>query len=239
MKFCFRPFWTILLIASSSFSALINADTFTTTTYGTLYVDPYVGDTLEQFDPRLGTLTGVRFIAGYNYEANYLVKTFVVDPSLPHFIDFSVSFKAGLRIPFASDQTLRHIASIFVSGAESCNGEPSISSPTLVTSSCSENFPIDLSRFNPGVKSSDVYQRLINDNLLDMFIGTGNLHDLDLKLVGAGGGLYSPNISDSINISRDDTISINSFNRDNNEFYLGAKVSIIYTYNPRRKDSSK
>ncbi len=220
MKFCFRPFWTVLLIASSSFSAIINADTFTTTTHAYIYENPYVGHDLEQFHPRLGKLTGVRFHVNYDYDVNYTFETYIADSRLPHLIDLSMSYRAGLTIPSASDETLHHIASIFVSGSDSCNGDPT-SDPLA----CTEFFEIRLGSNNHPV-TNDVYQRLVNDNLLEMFIGEGHLTGTGLELYhDLPASSHQTIISNSINIKPDyQTVHI----WDD----LEATVSIIYTYTP-------
>jgi hypothetical protein len=221
MKFCFRSFWTILLIVSSSFSAVINADTFTTTTHAFIYDDPYVGHDLEQFHPTLGKLTGVRFHVNYNYDVNYSFETYIADSRLPHLVDLSMSFRAGLTIPSASDETLHQIASIFVSGSDSCNGDP-----TPDPQACTEgSFEIRLGSTNHPV-TNDVYQRLVNDNLLEMFIGEGHLTGTGLELYyDLPASTHQTIISNSINIKPEyHTVHI----WDD----LEATVSIIYTYTP-------
>lgn len=219
MKKISRTFSLALCIAWSSFSGITNADTVTTS--DTLFLHLGRAPYLKQFNPSLGNLTGIKVRVEYNYEIRHVLHSFPLNPRLAHHIEYDTFFKAGLSIPTRGG-TLDHIASIYVSGSESCSG-PVYSAGDI----CTENLEgIDL--FGSPNKTDNIYQRLVNNNLLQMFIGDGRI-SYDLLNLYTVFPDFDPDqhISDSFNINLETIYSHLEW------VDLDATVTVIYTYIPR------
>lgn len=168
---------------------------------------------LDQFDPALGTLTGVHFDITSSYTARVSLEAYVIDEAEPHELEAQASFQVSLTVPTGGGGGL-----LFANGGDSaffaCSDGP-------FSGTCSDSL-------NPEIVSGDYAEaddatvRLVNAGLLPLFVGGGNLDFLEFGLFFFSNGGLQVAIADNID----------AFGADI-EFDLGpTDVTVTYTYNP-------
>ncbi|MEQ8495104.1 MAG: choice-of-anchor E domain-containing protein, partial [Gammaproteobacteria bacterium] len=136
---------------------------------------------LSQFNPALGTLERVTFSVDGSYDVDLSLFTNVVDETSAHSVDADVQFQVSLDVPAPGGGGL-----LFASGVDGANF---FCSGGAFSSPCTDDLsPQTVS--DSYFASEDATQRLADDGLLSLFVGTGNLDFLTLSFFQFASSVY-------------------------------------------------
>ena len=206
---------TLLSIAGSALAATTTTSTtLAAFSGGTSSIFNTTATTgLGQFDPALGTLTGVHFDISSSYSAAVFLEAYVIDEAASNELDAEASFQISLTVPASGGGGL-----LFANGVDSayfsCSAGP-------FSGACSDTLnPETVS--GAYAEAEDATARLVDDNLLSLFIGTGNLDFMEFGLFFFSNGNLQILSADNIDVVG---AAI--------EFDLGpTDITVNYTYNP-------
>lgn len=168
---------------------------------------------LDQFDPALGTLTGVHFDISSSYLAAVFLEAYVIDEAASNELDAQASFQISLTVPASGGGGL-----LFANGVDSANFSCSAGP---FSGACSDSSsPATVS--GGYAEAEDATSRLVDANLLSLFIGTGNLDFMEFGLFFFSNGGLQIFSSDNLDVFGAEI-----------EFDLGpTDITVTYTYNP-------
>ncbi|MEE9336543.1 MAG: choice-of-anchor E domain-containing protein [Methylococcaceae bacterium] len=233
MKMFLRPISFVSFFVCVFLSGISNAVTTsppTNTISTTTTVPAFVGDSnfhsepvlgLSKFDPDLGTLTGVELQINNSYNVASRLLFDTIDSELAYEIEAVIDFQISLSIPYSGGS-----GGLFATGVNGdsfgcfVDSEPN---PEIIPG------PEDVICFDAESSATyseteDVTSKLIDNDALPMFIGSGELDFLTLEF------LHFSNIQLEI-VSSENVDLATVFPEF--DFDMGpADVTVIYTYEP-------
>jgi len=195
--------------ATTSTSTTLAA--FSDTTNGIFNTRATTG--LDQFDPALGTLTGVHFDITSSYTAAVFLEAYVIDEADANELEAQASFQVSLTVPTGGGGGL-----LFANGGDSAYFG---CSEGAFGGACSDSLNPEIVS-DTYAETDDATTRLVNNGLLSLFVGTGNLDFMKFGLFFFANGAIE--VFNAVNI---DVVG------GEIEFDLGpTDITVTYTYNP-------
>ncbi len=233
MKMFLRPISFVsffVCVFLSGFSNAVTTSPPSNTISTTTTVPAFFGDSnfhsepvsgLSKFDPALGTLIGVELQINNSYDVISRLIFETTDPELAYEIDATIDFQISLSVAY-SNSSGGLFATAVNRGGFGCfiDSEPE---PGVIPG------PEDVICFDAEASATyseteDVTSRLIENDALAMFIGSGELDFLTLDL------LHFSNIQ--LNIISSENVDLETVFAEF-DFDMGpANVTVIYTYEP-------